>query len=302
MASFHLNPYEASTLQALVQALGHPGTTDLAGVGQSLIQGAEQRRTTNLQTREQGLQALQQNAMQLAAQGATQDAVMAATLGQANDLPLMNNNQVGDLAGYVNGLDWQNTSQGPISGLAPADYRAQFQSATSGLSDQNKADIGTIVVQNMQAGVPFTNIRQIAQQYAITQGGTQADVADAVATAEKMYQQAIGMPLSQMRDMGNQLRDIQSQNADSLAQMFTDNPTLGPAPFPNTPADQVNVTSLIGALASRPGALNQLASVAPNYNVNNILGLPPTPAGYQPPADPGTDWGARIAGWVNPFG
>jgi hypothetical protein len=277
--SFHLNPYERSTLQSLVEAMSHPGTSGLAQVGESLISGATDRRTTNLQTRESGLQALQQQAMQLAAQGASPDAVQAAVLGQANDLPLMNGDKgsgmLGDLAGYVGGLYNGATvgEQGPISGLAPADYRAQFQTATTGLSDQNKADLGTVVIKNLQAGVPFVDIREAARQYAITQGGTESDVAEAVSTAEQMYQQLTGMNLADMRSLGDELRTAQSQNPNVLGQMFTDNPGLGAPPFQGVPADQVDVTSFLGAMASRPGALNQLSSMAPNYDLNHILGF-----------------------------
>jgi hypothetical protein len=156
------------------------------------------------------------------------------------------------------------------------------------LTPENKAAIGTIVVQNLQAGVPFVNIREMARQYAIANGGTESDVNEAVSTAEQTYQQATGMDLSTMRAMGDQLRGISSANPDVLTNIYGDNPDLlGPAPFPETPPDQVNITQLIAQMAARPGGLSSLQSVVSQPQ-------------YQPTQ--GTDWGARIASWVNPFG
>lgn len=269
---FHLNPFEASTLQALIGALGHPGTADLASqVGLPLIQGAEQRRATNVQTRDQGIQQLQQSAMQLAAQGASQDAVQAAVLGQANDLPLMNGpqgqNQLAGLAGYVQGLDWQPTDQGPISGLAPADYRQQFQS-TSGLDQADTAAVGQQVITGLQAGTPFTTIREAVRRTAISAGLDEAGVNQAVAEAEKMYGQAIGMPLDQMRAMGDTLRAQQQQSlasdtGGSWWNPFDNGPqtTFDYSQYGLGSGDQfnsANVQQIIGQLANQPGMLQQL--------------------------------------------
>lgn len=268
---FHLNPFEQSTLQALIMALQHPGTSDLASVGTSLISGAQTRRQTNVDTRQQGIQALQQQAMQLAAQGASQDAVQAAVLGQANDLPMMNGQRgqgmLGDLAGYVGGLDWQPTDSGAISGLAPADYRAQFQS-TSGLDQADTAAVGQQVISDLQAGTPFVGIRENVRRVAISAGLDEAGVNEAVAEAERMYEQATGMPLDQMRAMGNTLR---SQQAASLA---SDTGGSWWNPFDNGPQttydysqyglgqgqdfNSANVQGILAQLANQPGMLQQL--------------------------------------------
>lgn len=269
---FHLNPFEASTLQALIGALGHPGTAGLASsVGLPLIQGAETRRATNIQTRDQGLQQLQQQAMQLAAQGASQDAVQAAVLGQANDLPLMGGprgqNQLGDLAGYVQGLDWQPTDQGAISGLAPADYRQQFQS-TSGLDQADTAAVGQQVITGLQSGTPFTTIREAVRRTAISAGLDEAGVNQAISEAERMYGQAIGMPLDQMRAMGDMLRSQQQQSLASDTGGHWWNPfDNGPQTtfdysqygFPaGADFNTNNIQLTLGQLANQPGMLQQL--------------------------------------------
>jgi len=279
---FHLNDFEQSTLAMLAQALSHPGTAELAPMGLGIIQGAQQRRTDNLAARQQGIGSLEQMAAQMAAQGAAPDAVSQMVMGQAEQLPLMGQprgqKMLGGLGDYVDNLYAPGQQ---VSGLAPADYRAQFTTPTGGLiDDQDRAAIGQLVQQGLSSGTPFRDIREQVRRLAVgvmPEGGGEA----AVAEAERMYSEMIGMPLEQMRGMGDTLRQVQGN--DTLSGLF--NAAGVAAPQEDLSGGAFDLTSYIGQMMNQdPQTLEQLVNKAPAY-------LPSNDPGYQP-SDKPSFWSA----------
>lgn len=222
--NYRLNPNELAQIQYIQQMMNRPGTGDFGQMIPQIIAQAQQRRATNvqeaeaerqaaLQARSQGITTLEQQAMQLASQGATQEALMNALTGQAENLPLMNGprgqGMLGDLAGFVGGL----YDQGPVSGLAPADYRNQFNTGLLDTADQG--GIGAEVIKGLQGGMSFVNIRDRVRQLSIAAGYDDAQAQAAMQHAEDVYQQLTGVSLADMRSAADMLRTMPAEQVPS---------------------------------------------------------------------------------------
>lgn len=280
---YNLNPTELAQIQYIQEMMNRPGTGSFGSMIPQIISGAQQRRATNLQTRAEGMTQLQQEAMQLAAQGADQEALMNALTGQAGQLPLMGGpkgqGMLGDLAGFVGGL----YGEGPVSGLAPADYRSQFN--TSVLDQADQGGIGQVVIQDLQKGVPFVDIRDHINQMAIAAGYDEAQSQAAVQHAEDVYQKLTGVSLADMRSAANALRTLPQEDVPTALAGAAFGMQTNPLAVPIGNEDPYNAYKQgLSQLGNDPqGLLGRLAN-DPRFGeiVQNLQGYT-----YQTPEDQG---------------
>lgn len=201
-----LNPLERANIQDIMQHAGSGVDTGmLFSLLQGTIEGAQQRRQETVAQRRALAAQYRDQAMQLAAQGATESAVQNAIGGMAENSMFgrgnMGDERVGRLMDYVGGL----YDDGPVSGLAPADYRAQFDVA-AGLDDEDRAAVGQLVLQGMQQGTSFREIAQQVQQQAVATGQDEVSTQALMNEAESAYERLIGSSLEDMRGFGAKLR------------------------------------------------------------------------------------------------
>ena len=198
MPPYRLNPYERSTLQNIAQYAdsGIDGGM-LFSLLQGTVEGAMARRQENIARQRELMSGLQSQAMQLATSGASEDAISAALMGQAGPL---NDRREGRLMDFVGGL----YDDGPVSGLAPADYRAQFATAT-GVDEEDRAAIGSIVVQGVNEGTPFRDIVDLVRQQAVATGQDELMTQALVGEAETAYERLIGGSMESARNLETRL-------------------------------------------------------------------------------------------------
>lgn len=198
MPPYRLNPYERSTLQNIAQYAdsGIDGGM-LFALLQDTIGGATARRQEHIARQRELMSGLQSQAMQLATSGASEDAISAALMGQAGPL---NDRREGRLMDFVGGL----YDDGPVSGLAPADYRAQFATA-DGVDEEDRAQIGSTVVQEMQKGTPFRDIRDLINKVAIAGGVDEMTAQAWQQEAEVAYERLLGGSMEDARNLETRL-------------------------------------------------------------------------------------------------
>lgn len=192
-----------------------------------------------------------------------------------------------------------------ISGLVPAEQRAmlpyQAESARLGLQEQalglesqglsnaaqayelgqilnpevldeeDRAGIGTRVVEQMRQGVPFKTIRQTIQQDAAAVGYTPEQLDAVVRYAEEVYERATGVSLSEMREVGDILREQQYAQGDEW-RIPDIGGTTGQELYeawvasgqPEMTGSEFDITGLLGWLAAAdPEALRRLVASPP---------------------------------------
>ncbi len=199
-------PLERQQLSYLQQFVGaNPDVAQqVAPMFFGTLEGAQDRFDTNRAARQQGISGLRELAMQLAAGGASEDAVTAAVTGQAEQLPLMGDRfggerRIGGLTDYVGEL----YADGPVSGLAPLDVRAQYG---AGIDEQLRLEVAQEVSEQSAKGVPFTDIMDIIERGAIARGIDESTTEALRGEAQSIYERLIGSSLGEMRDTGAELR------------------------------------------------------------------------------------------------
>ena len=301
---FRLNPYEQSSMQNLAQALSHGlDPTFATQVYDQTIQAATARRTQNLDARQQGLMQLRDTAMQLAQSGAAPGQVRSAVSGIADTLPLMNNprgeNKLDNLQGFVGDLYPEGSK---ISGLVPADQRLALEEqmgvGAGMLDDEDRAAVGNVVIQGLQSGIPFYDIREQVKQQSYAAGMDEGAVQAAVAAAEQAYEGATGTTLEDMRGIADKLRSYASaDNLDQLGELGNENlqdfggqlaTTIGDSEDPNV------VQSTVGSLMADPRQRSSLLALAAQLGIQT-----PEMAGANPTTDSGLSDSA-VAGLAAP--
>lgn len=240
---YGLNPLERENIQDIIQHAGSgvdPGL--LFSLLQGTVEGAQQRRSENVAARRSIAAELRDRAMTLASQGASEDAVTAALSGMAEASPLgagaRGDERVGRLMNYVGGL----YGEGPVSGLAPADYRAQFD--TTGIDEEDRAAVGTLVLQGMQKGIPFRDIAQSVRQQAVATGQDELTTQALMGEAETAYERLIGTSLEEMRSQGDVLRGVTEGQVPNFVSNFA-----GETGIPEEQFGGIQATGVEGLLA-----------------------------------------------------
>lgn len=263
MPTAPLRPYERDQLEYIQQFVGsHPrAADDLMGMFMGTLGGAQERFEQNRQARQEGMQGLREMAMQLAAQGASEQAVSSALTGQASSLPLMGGRYGGEqrmegLEGFVSGL----YDNGPVSGLAPLDMR---QPMSGVIDDEDRAAIDSLVNQQMTQGMDFTTIREQVRREFIAQGYDEFSTSEAEQEAQSAYERLIGASLGEMRDVGADLRSFTGGN--EIESGHLSNLGLGDEFSALTGGGNVPIQSFMAQLVNDPQMFQQLQSAVGAY-------------------------------------
>lgn len=282
-----LTPYERKQLAYMQQNI----TPDIASqVGSQffgLLGGAEDRFDQNRATRQAGLSSLRELAMQLAGSGAEEDAVSAAVAGQANQLPLMGDRfngdeRVGALTGFVDSL----YGDGPISGLAPADFRAQFDTGGTSFDEDDAMAVAGKVEQQSAQGMSFREIREGLRRQFTAVGYDDLSIQEAMNQAESVYERLIGGSVQQMRETGAGLRDLlggersqdlqQDDLIDALGNGVTSSQLSG--------MDATNVEGFMAELVNNPQLYAQVRQAMAQQNepsAPSAMSSAPYASGYK---------------------
>jgi hypothetical protein len=139
------------------------------------------------------------------------------------------------------------------------------------LDEEDRAGIGTRVVEQMRQGVPFKTIRQTIQQDAAAVGYTPEQLDAVVRYAEEVYERATGVSLSEMREVGDILREQQYAQGDEW-RIPDIGGTTGQELYeawvasgqPEMTGSEFDITGLLGWLAAAdPEALRRLVASPP---------------------------------------
>lgn len=254
-----LSPYERQQLEWLQKNEG----TDPQGAGMffDILGGAQERFDTQRAQRQEGMQGLREMALQLAASGASEEALSNALTGQASSLPLMGPRYGGEerlegLEGFVSGL----YDNGPVSGLAPLDMRAPVSGV---IDDEDRAAIDSLVNQQMTQGMSFTEIREQVRREFIAQGYDEFSTSEAEQEAQSAYERLIGTSLDEMRDVGADLRSFAGGN--ELEAGHLENLGLGQEFGALTGGGNVPVESFMAQLVNDPQMFQELQKVVGAY-------------------------------------
>lgn len=208
MAGYQLSPLERQNVTDILQHAGSgvdPGM--LFSLLQGTVEGAQTRRAEKVQARQSIAAELRDRAMQLATSGAEESAVAAALGGMAQGTPLSagprGERRVGKLMDYVGNLYGE---EGPISGLAPADLRAQFNTAGGALPEELRMQVAGEIAEQTQKGLPFREQAEIIRRGAIAMGHDELTTEALLGEAEMVYERLIGTSLEEMRGTGDVLR------------------------------------------------------------------------------------------------
>ena len=282
-SGYQLNRLETQNIQDIIQGAGAGvDPSFLFSLLQGTVGGAQDRRAEKVDQRQQLQAQFQQQAMEMAGMGASEDAVASALTGMAAGTPLARGNRgderVAGLESFVGGL----YDQGPVSGLAPADYRAQFD--TGVVDEEDRAAVGGIVLENMQKGMSFRDIRNVVRQQAVATGQDEMMTQELLAAAEESYEALIGTTLEEMRGTGDVLRSYgYDTNVDSNAlaglvgmeQGDLAGPQIGP---------EAGIESFMASLVNDPRAYAAFRALKPQAQPSSSGGAAgPMGAGYGNP-------------------
>ena len=273
-SGYRLNPYETANIQDIIQgAQAGVDPSFLFSLLQGTVGGAQERRADKVAQRQQLTAQLQQQAMEMAGMGASEDAVASALSGMAQATPLARgargDERVAGLESFVGDL----YQDGPVSGLAPADYRAQFD--TGGIDEVDIQETGKTVLVGMQKGMSFRDIRNQIRQAAVATGKDEMTTQELLAIAEDSYERLIGTTLEEMRGTGDVLRSYgYSTNVDpnELAGLIGEETLGGPA-LP----EGAGVESFMASLVNDPRAYAAFRQLKPQQ------ASPPPSGGYANP-------------------
>lgn len=254
---YRLNPFETTILQNVVQH-GNPSIAqDLLPLVLGTVEGAQARRAENVAVREAGLGGLQELAMSLASQGADEDAVANAVLGQAASLPGMQRQGALEdllgLSGFVGGLYEPGM---PVSGLVPYDVRAALPQPGT-LDAETQQELGTLMAGLVGEGQPAEDVMLQVQRALTSTGADPATIEAGMATATRMYEDMAGISPAGFSSISGQVEEA-GGDLEGIFERMLEEGSIDALPFPGVSGEDVDADALVAMMANEPGALQAL--------------------------------------------